>query len=375
MSEPAEIAVKTIDHPGVDPLEAYAKLRSYTPGRGSFLLESRAPETPAGRYSVVGYRVRQMELMPPGIDAITGAGMDLEAAAAPETFAQAMAAGMVGYLSAGSATLGLGVGLCDDEGPGAHFVLGATVMVFDHQRDEVVVAGPSKGNLVERCIWEVSNGPEIAPLATPEGDAEPTDLRALLADETLAAKAVRAKPYLDDEIDSLVLAQTLVVPCGKTSAFDVYRALGASSQAAQGYFVDFGQAPGAPEAQIAGFGDTTLHLRRRGDRCSMAEALGEALPHPNTTGQPPAEAHKLIRRLEDNSRQLWGGAVGYLCPGGEAAFVLADEVISAMGGNYWCTVGATLTADTDGMSIPAAARQAARRSLAAIRAAQLAVQG
>ncbi|RLB62209.1 MAG: hypothetical protein DRI90_09575 [Deltaproteobacteria bacterium] len=375
MTDPAEITVKTIDHPGVDAFTAYAKLRTYTPGRGSFLLESRAPETPEGRYSVVGYRVRRMELMPPGVDAIAGAAGDLEKATPPETFAEAMATGMVGYLSSGSASLRLGLGLCDDEGPTAHFVLGATVVVFDHQSDEVIVAGPTKGNLVERCIWELSNGPEIAPLAAPDEDAEPEDLHAILTDEKLAAKAARAKPYVEDEVDSLILAQTLVVPCGDASAFDAYRALRSLSQAAHGYFVDFGQAPGAPEAQVAGLSDTPLHIRRRGDGPTMAEALGEALPHQSTTGTPRAMANKLIRRLEDNSRQLWGGAVGYLCPGGDAGFVLADERITAMAGSFWCTVGAPIEANTDGASIPSTARQAARRRLAAIRAAQLATKG
>ncbi len=375
MTDLPEISVKTIEPPGFDAATAYAKLRTYTPGRGSFLLESFAPDTPAGRYSVVGYRMRRMELMPPGADAIGHAAGDLEDAPAPASFAAAMAHAMVGYVTASSAFLRLGIGLCSDDGPAAHFLVGTTVMVFDHQRDEVVVAGPTKGNVMERCIWEVTHGPEIEPFPTPAEGGEPEDLRADPADEQLAAKAARAKPFVEDELDSLVLAQTFGTPQGEASPFDAYRALRGLSSAPHGFFIDFGAAPGAPETQIAGVSHEPLHLRRRDGGSTMAAALDEALPHPSTTGTPPAQAAKLIRRLEDNSRQAWGGAVGYLCPGGEAAFMLADQLIMATGGHFWCTSGATLKADTHALTLPAALRDNARVALAAIRAAQLACPG
>ncbi|MBW2459932.1 MAG: chorismate-binding protein, partial [Deltaproteobacteria bacterium] len=153
------------------------------------------------------------------------------------------------------------------------------------------------------------------------------------------------------------------------------RALRRLSSAPHGVFIDFGAVPGAPDAQIAGVSHEPLHVRRRDGGPTMAAALDQALPHPSTTGTPPALAAKLIRRLEDTSRQIWGGAVGYLCPGGEAAFMLADELIMAAADHFWCTAGAALEAETDALALPAAVRRSARLPLAAIRAAQLATPG
>lgn len=98
-------------------------------------------------------------------------------------------------------------------------------------------------------------------------------------------------------------------------------------------------------------------------------ALGHAIPHPTTTGSPPVDASKALRKLEEISRQLWGGAVGYVCPGGAAAFVLADEMAVAQVGQIFHTVGVRLDQSTDPTSVPDAARTAAAPGLAAIAAA------
>ena len=65
-----EVNHRLIDYPAFEPAEAYARLRSYTPDRPSFLLESFGRDSPEGRHSLVGYRIRRAEDLPPGADAI-----------------------------------------------------------------------------------------------------------------------------------------------------------------------------------------------------------------------------------------------------------------------------------------------------------------
>jgi len=79
----------------------------------------------------------------------------------------------------------------------------------------------------------------------------------------------------------------------------------------------------------------------------------------------------MIRRLEDSSRQLFGGAVGFACPSGVCAFALADHFVAVQAGGMWCTAGARLGPDSDPTALPAAARATAAPLLAAIAEAQL----
>ena len=361
-----EIAVQRIET-GFDPVEAFARLRSYTPDRGAFLIESRAPEHPAGRYSLVGYRVRSGESIPPNADAFAVASAT-ERDARPDSFAAAMALASVGAFSSCVASLRQRVPLFDDEGPGGIFDVGATVMVFDHRENTVTVAGPAKGNLVPRLIYELEHAPPIEPVAVEEG--EPQGLAIDPSDDKLAARVRGAQGFLDDdELPSLVLAQGYYARL-TGDPFDAYRALRQLAASPLSYFVDFGQTPVSPSIQVFGVADVALHLRTRDAGGGLEAALGGALPHPATYGPEPGTALRLLRRLEDHSRQLWGGAVGYLCPGGEAAMLLANRVVTVIDGHAAVTVGATVAADTDPAGAPAEARAQAAPLLAALRSAQ-----
>ena len=111
MPAPIELESRVVDDPGIDPLTVYAKLRTLTPGRASYLLEALDRDHPEGRYSVVGYRVRQGGLMPPGVDAFRGLDDEMRGMDRPATVAEAMARSSVGYLSANSAWMKRGVRL------------------------------------------------------------------------------------------------------------------------------------------------------------------------------------------------------------------------------------------------------------------------
>jgi anthranilate/para-aminobenzoate synthase component I len=362
-----DIATQRIETPFA-PVEAFARLRSYTPERGAYLIESRDPSHPAGRYSLVGYRVRGGESMLPQVDAfaVTAAA---ETAEAPESFAAAVALASVGAFSSCVGSLRHRVPLFDDEGPSGLFDAGATVMVFDHHEGSVTVAGPAKGNLVPRLIYELEHAPAVEPVAVAEGD--PSGLSAEPTDDKLMARVRGAQAFLDDdELPSLILAQSYLASLGG-DPFDAYRALRQLAPGPFGYFVDFGKTPMSPSTQIFGLAEVALHLRTRdAEGAGLASALGGALPHSATYGPEPVTALRLVRRLEEQSRQLWGGAVGYLCPGGEAAFLLADRLVTVIEGQAVVTVGAAVDADTDPASVPRAARAAAAPLLAALRSAQ-----
>lgn len=357
-----EIAVQNIET-ALSPLEAFARLRSYTPDRGAFLIESRDPSHPAGRHSLVGYRVRGGSSMLPNADAYAVLAAE-ERLERPETFAAAMALASVGAFSSCVASLRHQVPLFDDEGPSGAFDVGATVMVFDHQEGAITVAGPAKGNLVPRLIWELEHGPAIAPLAAVEGASG--EVTPSPTDDKLAARVRGIQGFLDeDELPALVVAQSYHASLGG-DPFDAFRALREAVAAPVSYYIDYGKTPLSPSMQIFGVAELALHVQASGEPGGLEASLGRALPHPATYGPEPRTALRLTRRVEEQSRQYFGGAVGYLCPGGDAAFVLADRLVTVIDGQATITAGAVVDPDTDPASVAAAARAQAAPLLAAL---------
>ena len=353
----------------VDPLTAYARLRSYTPGRGSFLFESRSPadaeaDGDDGRYSIVGYRVRGGEMIPPGHDAISILGQRDEEEA-PATFTEALALGTVGYVGGSSALMHHRVPLFEDEGAAGQFNVAAVVMVFDHHDGKVTVAGRKKGKQVERCLWELEHAPEVVTELPCDGRL-PERLGPQLDDDKLIARAQRAAPFVDDELESLVLAQTFHVPLGESDPFDAYLAWRSSHAGRLGYFVDFGQSPMNPPMTVFGFGDRLLYSHRRGGDKRFADALHASLPSSDLVGSPTKLAAKLLRRLEDGARHVWGGSIGYMCPGGEAAMILLDDAVCAQAGAYWYSRPLRIVGDTACEALPELARSQAVDALSAI---------
>jgi anthranilate/para-aminobenzoate synthase component I len=361
-------AVVTIDDPGIVPREAYARLRTYTPGRASFLLESSGGG-PEARYSIVAYRTRRSEIVPPGQDAIEVQAAALDALPIPGSLAAAIAEGAFGFISAACATLRAGIRPFDDETAFGWFGVGSTVLLYDHEAGTVTVAAPAQGRQIERILYELDRGPAPAALPPLDPSAAPPGLRQAVPDDKLRARAERVKPFLGDELQSVALAQTFTVPQGEADPFAAYRALRELGSAVHGYYCDFGESPVQGPLCLFGTSDTLLHLSRRDAPADARTSLRAALPHASITGSPALVAARVTRRLEDQSRQQWGGAVGYWCPGGEAAFVLGDRLVAVSDGSFWCTASARVDADTDAERVPELARAAAGRELAALAAA------
>ncbi|MBM4360423.1 MAG: chorismate-binding protein [Deltaproteobacteria bacterium] len=372
--EIAGTATLRADDLGLDPMTAFARLRTYTPGRAAFLLESLAPDADEGRYSIVGYRVRSGEVLPPGVDAVAVQAQSFEARTEPASFAASVAEGAVGFFSSSSPSLWNRVRLFEDEGPSGMFALGATVVVFDHHEGSITIAGPAKGRLVDRCLWELQHGPDPAPLPELPEDALPDALHADVADEKLQARAARARAFVS-ELEGLVLARTFTTPTAGADAFHAYRAL-RQRGARHGFYLDFGESPLQARLEVFGTTDEVLLQRRHGEASPrMVDALRARLPHARAVGAPGPEALRLLRQLEDASRQAWGGAVGLVAPGGGASLVLGDELVTVQHGSFWCTAGAPLDASTDPLSVAEVTRHGAAARLRAIAVARATVAG
>ncbi len=375
--EASELSVISVNDLGLDPLTAYARLRSYTPGRASFLFESIESTGEAGRYSILGYRVRSCESIPPGVDGVELQAAHFEALAEPASFAEALALGSAGFFSSSAASLWNRVRLFEDEGPAGVFATGATVVVFDHRESTITVAGPAKGRVAERCVWEMKNGPDPAPLAALLPKAPPPTVHSDLVDEKFQARAARARAFVS-ELDAFSLARTFTTPLAGADAFDAYRALRSmsargseSSLPAQGYYLDFGESPVQARLEIFGSGRAFVHQRRHREAgAPMVEVMRRALPERLSVGAPSLDALRLSRQLEESSRQVWGGSVGFITPGGAASFLLGDEVVTAQHGSCWCTVGVPVSEATDPLAVVEVSLASVAARLHAIRVAQ-----
>lgn len=369
MSDEYTYESRAVSELDVDPLTAFTKLRTYTPGRAAFLLESHAPDTPEGRYSIVGYRVKRCELSPPGHSPLDELGK-AEQKTEPEDFAQAIAQGVVTFLSYSAFAHKHNIQWCPDDGPSGLYLSSQNILLFDHREGTITAAGRIKGKGVERLLWELEHAPEVAPLGDVDVSATPDALSSVMSEEQLAAKATRGKRFLGEEIDELWLAHIFTSPRGKADPFDVYRALRAQKLGSHTYYADSGESPVAPRLEISGVTDHALFVRRRGDDSSIVEGMKDAIPHAQTTGPDGAWAGRLARRLEDSSRQFYGGAVGYSCPGGEAVFMLTERNVLCHSGMFEHAVPVPVKADSETDQLASGARERAQPALGAIHAAQ-----
>jgi anthranilate/para-aminobenzoate synthase component I len=371
--EEYEVSVRTIDHPGIDPVTALARLRSYTPGRACFVLESRAPDTDEGRYSIVGYRVRSGASLPPAAD-VEGELSAIEGEAPQETFAQSLALASVGYVDAQAITRAKGVRLHEDMTATGVFAVRSVVMLYDHHENKVHVAGRVQGKAVERLIWELEHADDIPDMEVTPG-ARPDKVQPQVGDKRLAARAGRVQTFVGEEIERAILREELVASMGDADGLDVYRALSALDQQrdephTHGFFIDFGATPFSRHNRIAGLSSTLIHQRRRGEEGPAWKSFLDTIPGESFFGSPPIEAARVLREVEDGGRLLWGAVVGYACPGGESTWMLVDKAIFMNGDSFVCNVGVEVNEDTDASTLADLAFAEAADQLAALVSAQ-----
>lgn len=80
---------------------------------------------------------------------------------------------------------------------------------------------------------------------------------------------------------------------------------------------------------------------------SSYDALRAAFPAGTLSGAPKVRAMQIIENLENNRRGIYGGAVGYFAPNGDADFGIAIRTLVALPDRFLVQAGAGIVADSD----------------------------
>ncbi|MCC6215559.1 MAG: anthranilate synthase component I family protein [Polyangiaceae bacterium] len=99
------------------------------------------------------------------------------------------------------------------------------------------------------------------------------------------------------------------------------------------------------------------------------EVLRATFPAGTLTGAPKLRAMQIVRELEAGPRGVYGGAIGYVAPGGDLDFAIAIRTVVQRGGRFEVTAGAGVVADSVPELEAAETRSKARAALAAVAAA------
>jgi anthranilate synthase component 1 len=83
------------------------------------------------------------------------------------------------------------------------------------------------------------------------------------------------------------------------------------------------------------------------DDLDAYDSLRAAFPAGTLSGAPKVRAMQIIENLENNRRGIYGGAVGYFGPGGDADFGIAIRTLVAFEDRFIVQAGAGIVADSD----------------------------
>lgn len=281
---------------GMTPVGVYAALRVRA-GEGCFLLESVVPGERWGRYSILGYRPRSQVSVygEPGVDPFSRLSELIpsgpnRAESVAERFVGAHV-GMLAYDMVHFVTKVPGWSERELDYPIARLVGDATVIVFDNLDHTATIASTDR-EAVERAREDLARVAPLAPLATPDASALPSDVTVNVSDVDYGKAVERCKEYIRaGDAFQIVPARTLSTPSDGADVFDVYRALRVLSPAPYMYLLEFPARDGAPPLAIAGASPETLSrvensritlrpiagTRRRGRTSEEDQALAQEM--------------------------------------------------------------------------------------------------
>jgi anthranilate synthase component 1 len=368
-----DIVTRTVPRGDLTPERVYGTLRAQTPGRSSFLLESGVPGDPNGRYSIVGYRTLRESMYPGGGDALRLLADELGSLEAPsaDELAARFTQALVGYVAYDLAHVLHDVEPWPTQSILSRMMGGANVGVFDHEKDTITIAARNV-NAVNRYEWEMKNGPKLDELPAPDASARPQWADPAIADDAFLAQLARAEERLAaGDLERLVLSRRFVSPQRNADPFDVYRALRALAPAPYQFFLEFAEMPMAPGFVVLG---ASHHGLARHD--GGAEAAGDrlagmrsAFPGAPAVGAPIAAATRAVREIEEETRDVHGGAVGYLLPGGAFDFALVAPGIVLRNAQFEVTARTPMDKGTAAARAADGAHEDIAAALAAVRAA------
>ncbi len=102
------------------------------------------------------------------------------------------------------------------------------------------------------------------------------------------------------------------------------------------------------------------------------DALRAAFPAGTLSGAPKVRAMQIIDELENRRRGIYGGAVGYFCPNGDANFGIAIRTLTKIDHTFVMQAGAGIVDDSDPVK---EADETEHKARAVFRAAEWAASG
>jgi anthranilate synthase component I len=257
-----KIFQKVLVADGLTPVVAFSTLRGRYEG-GAFLLESVEGGERWARYSIVGYRPKKRIVLygEAGVDPFArlaelapSGGEDVADPAA--RFATAHV-GLVAYEIVHFATK-VERWPAEVEGPIARILSECTVLVFDHLKQTLTIAGTDESH-VEACALELKEARVLEALPAPSPSSRPQDVSVNLSDEAYSRVVEVCREHIKaGDAFQIVPARTFRVPMQGTDPFDVYRYLRVLSPAPYMYFLELPAEQGAPSLAIAGASPETL---------------------------------------------------------------------------------------------------------------------
>lgn len=319
---------------------------------------------------------------------------DLKSDEVADSFAARMSQGLYGFITYDYVHALHKVEPWANEGEHARMMREATVVVFDHAEQTLTIAGPGPA-AVNRCEWEMTHGPSMPGLPIPSRDHLPEGLDIPQSDAAFAEKVRKALRFLAaSEQERLILARTFRAPERGADTLDAYRALKLLSPSRWHFFFEFGASPMAEGFCIAGASsdivarvkdgqvtfDADGEMREQDLQIALNESglgdkpgialLRSIFPVKRIVGSRVPRITEIIRRIETSPRRIWGGAVGFACPGGDYEFMLARTAIVLRAGYFEVLGAADIVQNTDAESTAQATMEDARAALVAIRLAQ-----
>jgi len=297
-----EIFQKVLVADGLTPVVAFATLRNRYEG-GAFLLESVEGGERWARYSIVGYRPKKRIVLygEAGVDPFQRlaelAPSGAEDARDPAARFATAHVGLVAYEIVHFATK-VQRWPAEVEGPIARILSECTVLVFDHLKQTLTIAGTDEGH-VEDCSRELKEARILAALPAPNPAARPTDIEVNLSDEAYSRVVETCREYIRaGDAFQVVPARTFRVPTLGTDPFDVYRYLRVLSPAPYMYFLEFPAENGAPSLAIAGASPETL-VRVENGRVYLRPIAGT-----RRRGRNPAEDEQLAEEMMSDPKEI-----------------------------------------------------------------------
>jgi len=343
--------IKKIDGDLLTPILIFQRLQ----GKKKFLLESSAKHETSGRYSFIGanprktYKGAGSNLLE--ISHLTNTTYSYEGdlvlllkQVMPRISNQAdipFTGGAVGYIR-----FNREYGMI----PAVHFQIYETIIIFDHIEQEVTFIYTN----IDAEAKETNLNDLIAQITAPNDhnklSCEVTTFTELLSIDSFKKNVQKIQQQMNEGLTEIVLARKQKATI-KGNPFEYYRALRIQNPSPYMYYIEFDDhiilgtsndsivsvAKGKVTTTTGGIEDISIKSSiQKSDSQAIADfapslhaidALTHLLPADQVTGNLKETALQVISEVEQEERNLFGGAIGYIGFNGQIDFALANDAL------------------------------------------------